>query len=333
MPKKQSNNKTVRKTVITKTQRTRKSNKKGKRKGGKKTGLGKCTYEYARALANPFEYSSCIPDGSTGTGVFSVKQCWTLGTGAGGSCCGIMTNLDPGALAMVDTLSTQATPAVPGSNWVQATGVTSISNFFARYRPVSMGIRAIFTGNTNNDQGVIVAGQVSGGIAPSAFASMSSANAASLMQNYQIYPLRSGCQVTWRPEDTMDTAEFLDLSTSNKALSARVTLPYLALYVYGATTSVASVLTVEVCWNFEGQYSNTTWMPGGLSNKAIAPAEMGWYERARDFISSVDQVIPLMAGSNLGRAAGNAAIGYLGSLANGMASPRGFNSNLPRLTY
>jgi hypothetical protein len=327
MPKKQVTKKVTvinNKTKQPKKPRSKKKNKKANRR----MGLGACTYEYARSLANPFEYSSCIPDGSVGTGVFSVKQQFTISSGTG-TCAGIIIGSDPKNAIITDSGSTVAQPTIPAT-WTALFQVAQMAGFYAKYRPVSFGLRAYYAGNTQTDGGTLILGQLSGGVTPSQLNGVSVASFCNYCQSYEILPLRSGGQLTWRPEDMMDAAQFLDLTTTPSVTTNKQAAPYLACYVYGANSSQA-LLTVEVCWNFEGQYNNMTWSPGGANGKPLAPAEMGWYERARDVINSVDQILPMMAGSNFGRMAGNAALGYLGSLGNGFMNPRGFGASMPRL--
>ena len=336
MPKKKATTIKKQVTITSRSKAPRKrKQRKGKNSGGKGLGLsmGSCTYKYARSLANPFEFSSCIPDGSVGTGVFSVKQVYTLGTGVGGSCCGLCVGMMPEAGIIVDTGSTQATPLI-ASTWTPVAGITTIAGLYAKTRPVSCGIRASYVGNTQTDQGVIVMAQYSGGNPPgSKLASQPLNGLGTSAMYYNAYPLRSGGQIIWVPDDMMDCAEFYQFATTGLSNSTVLRTPYLVLYAYGANANTAAVLQVEVIWNYEGQFGNSGILAGGISQEALAPAETGWYDRAKNALSTVDSIIPVMAGSNVGRAVGNAVIGYLGNMANGYASPGGVSSRMPRLTY
>lgn len=273
----------------------------------------------AASMANPWEVSSCIPDGSNGVGCFSVKQTQILGTGTGGSAAGYL--LNPQSLLnnnKADTLSTSATPTLAG-NYSSASQQPTIIGLYSAFRPVSAGMKVRYVGNTQTDQGILLIGQVSDSVAPNSFNNASLNTAQNLMQNYKIFPLRSGGTVTWRPQ-AMDDQEVFSVSTGTvTALTVGPGSPWLIALIYGANAATASLAIVDTIVNYEGQYNSQTFLPGGL--EAVAPvAESGWYEKALNLVRSVEQVTPFVAstltnvmnspyGAQIGSAAATALFG------------------------
>lgn len=290
------------------------------------------TRELATSWMNPFSYSACVPDGSNGTGCFSLKQDILLSTGAAGTCCGIIATPIPNALYYADTNSTAALPVISG-NFSAATQIANVNSLYGKARPVSMGLRGAFVGATQTDQGVIIVGQVNGSLTPNSFGSDPISTVAGGMQNYKIFPLREGFEVTWSPEDLPDISNFIPTSNASVAVNSSFTVPYLLAYVFGATISSAC-LNIELVVNYEGQYESQTFMSGGI-NVAQKPAEAGWYERAKNYLLGYESISPYIRSVGSAYTATKSiqryAVPALGTLANGLYSAGMMgHSGLPR---
>jgi hypothetical protein len=318
MPARQQKKKAVMlREVITKTirkkQRSKPPRKKVRARGRiESRPIGPLTKMLAMSLANPFEYSGCIPDGARGVGCFSVKNEFILGTGAAGTCCGIAWNPNYGgqALYVLDTLSTAVTPTTP-TNWSNANQIGTIDSLYAKARPISAGLRITYIGNTQTDGGLILGGLLSGGVSINSISGQALTNVAAFSKTYKIVPLRNGVEVIWLPDDEMDVANFSTFNSNNLACTQTFQAPLLIAWIFGAGASTASLAQVECVANFEGQYSNTTFMPGGLADNT-PPAEGGWYENIMNFARSIEQVVPAIgqfAQTNTGKALGQMAMG------------------------
>jgi len=294
--------------------------------------------DVACSLADPFACSSCIPDGSTGTGCFTLKQEGSFSTGAGGSCNFFAFNpQDLTAWQYSDTASINATPTVTGS-WVRPSQIASITSFYGAARCVSAGIRVSYIGNTQTDGGVIMVGAVNGNVLLNQFNGITQYNAASLMKEFRTYPLRNGAKICWRPDNAMDMLTWSTVSGSAKAVSASSAqgAPYMVAIVFSANASQATMF-VEYVGNYEGQIVNNTFAASGSSSSSsTAPIEAGWYEKARTMIKDVPAIAPFIASGAV--AAARAGIGYytggigglLGSLANGLPAPGLLDSGLSK---
>lgn len=161
----------------------RSSPKKSKRRSNVHGGM--LSRELAMSWQNPFEFSACIPDGSNGTGCFSLKQDLVLQTGALGTCTGIVATPLPNAFYYTDNGNTSAFPVSPVS-FTAATQIANVTALYGKYRPVSMGMRAAFVGSTSNDQGTILVGQVNGSLNPSLFNGVPITTVANAMSSYKI---------------------------------------------------------------------------------------------------------------------------------------------------
>jgi hypothetical protein len=281
----------------------------------------------AMSLTNPWEFAGCIPDGARGVGCYSIKQEFTFATGATGTCNALAWNPNLGGQALFysDSLSTANTPTISG-NWASASALNTINLLYAKSRPISAGIRVSYIGNTNTDGGILLTGVVSGGVPLSSFAGISATGASALLKTYKITPLRNGSQSLWLPDDEMDMANFTTFSGSLIGVTNTFQAPYLVVLLYNANSGV-STMQAECIANFEGQYENSTFNPGGLTDNA-PPAEAGWYTSIQNFARGVQQVVPLIgefANSSAGRTLGSAmANGYL-------YRARLANTALPRL--
>jgi hypothetical protein len=238
-----------------------------------------------------------------------------------------------GAQFISDSASTAATPTIPGTYSPPTAGAT-ISSLYKSYRAVSAGIRATFVGNTLNDQGILLIGQYPAETAISgAFNGMTLTQVQAVMQNYAVYPLRSGGQVTWRPETMNDQDTFYITTNTGNATSAQLAQPGLAVIVYGAT-ALASTLMVDAVVNYQGQYASQTFMPGGLT-EAAAPAESGWFEKAKNMYNSVSPLIPFAAnaiGTYLNRPGVGALLGGVAQVFSKSGLPVSDSSYRGRIT-
>jgi hypothetical protein len=279
----------------------------------------------AKSLANPWEFSACVPDGSYGTGCFSTRAVSTLATGVGGTCNAVGLTVYPQGQYYIDTAHTTAVPFIDG-DWSATPQITSIANLYGKFRPVSAGIKGMYIGPTVSDGGVVLCGIVSGQVPLSNFNGLGLLAAQALMMKYKTYPLRESWKVTWRPNDYDDMCQFKQLQNAPVDTGSLFEEPYLIAIVYGAASNQATI-HVELVVNYEGQFESQTFMPGGLDS-ASRHAEPGWYERVKNMISGVEQISNLIpqAASALGSVA--AAAPYL---SNGMRRFRQLGaSGMPR---
>lgn len=283
--------------------------------------------EYICSRADPWSCSACIPDGSKGTGCFSIKQMYTLATGTGGSCNFFAWTGAPQALAILDSGGANATPTIP-VNWSQATQLNTMAALYGKYRIVSSGIRATYIGPTITDGGQIIFAKVNGGVPVSSFGALNITNLTSQCQSYKTYPLRNGGSVIWEPEDIEDT-EFLSLLTAGVPTTNGFTTQYLICAVYGAAAAQGTIM-VEAVSNLQGQFESQTFMPGGLDDTSVPTAVPGWYESAMNALSTVERITPFVGGI----ASAASKVPVLRSLANGFVAPYLLSrTGLPQLTY
>jgi len=312
----------IRETVVT---QRKKSKTKSKRGRVNINMLGNSPAAmYGKSLIDPFTCSCCIPDGSTGTGCFSTKNVVQLFTGTGGTCNAFVLNLNPNAEFYADTGSTAATPTFPSAtNWTQSAAITTVDNLYGEYRPVSGGFRATYFGPTISDGGTILVGQIDGGLSANTLNGNIITNVARQAQFYKIIPLRNGCEITWRPESQEDVESWSSVINNTKPLGTPLGDPFLFCIVYGAASAQAT-LTIEYVVNYEGQFSNNTYYPGGISQSGTKVlAEPGWYEKSKNLANSVESIlsyVPSVVDAGMKGYQGD-YLGALSSLANGLAAP------------
>jgi len=298
--------------------------KKKKRPSAPRTtisGVSGLSRELACSVVNPFECSACIPDGRTNTGCFSIKSEGQLTVGINGTCCGIAVSPQTGFVNYIMSAGTVATAAIAGS-WLNLNGATVTNNFTA-VRAVSAGLRLTFAGNTQTDQGTIVAGQLPENITLGSLNGATMQSFANSSADFRIIPLRNGCEVVWRPEAHQDMSTFIQASNAGTGVGFAPNVPIIYAFVFGCFTS-ATVSTVvcnyEFVCNFEGQFGNQGFIPGGIKSASASPmpmAEPGWYEKVKNVVDRVIPIVPLV-GSALTAATGNPFFSTLGSLANGI---------------
>lgn len=249
----------------------------------------------AESMANPFKTTGCIPDGTHGVGCFTLKQIGTLSTGTTGTVFGIAINANPSALFYTDSGNTSASATING-NWGQSTALNTVGSQYDQARVTSMGLKIVYVGNTINDQGTIIVGQVAPKIALGTLNGDGLTTFAASSQYYETYPLRSGAIVTWRPTEMDDMSNFNNIMAGNLTVGSALNTPWLYAYVFGAATAAASSINYEFVVNFEGQIVSQTYIPGGLNTYdnryGKTPAEPGWYERVLNAIDSVPPIAP-----------------------------------------
>lgn len=269
------------------------------------------------SLINPFDVTECIPDGARGVGCFSTKDIISLSTAALGSHVSLAYAPRIGNMFNVDTSTTTGT--IIFGSWSSATAVTSIRAQYSKYRTISAGLRVSYDGPTNLDSGYIMIGLVSGNIPASTFNGLAPNAAAPFMMNYKIIPVRNGCVATWRPVEFDNMSEWFPTSEISGTSSVPIDVPYFVLAA-GNCAASNGIFIVECVTNFEGQYSQQTFMPGGISVKPSVPAEPGWYERAQDIVTNAPNIIPLVGGVVQGYMESGVR-GAIGAMANGLAYP------------
>ena len=77
------------------------------------------------------------------------------------------------------------------------------------------------------------------------------------------------------------------------ASSVANTVPTLVAIVYGASTG-STVLQTEIVANWEGQFTEQTFLPGGIEDSTRKPAELGWYEKALNIANQFEQIAPMV---------------------------------------
>jgi len=247
--------------------------------------------DLAKSLANPFEVSACIPDGSRGVGCFSVKISTTLATGTG-TCTSAAINLDPRSIAFNDSGSANTTPTISGS-WSATNAISTIQANYDAYRPISAGIRITYISNTQTDGGVLLLGQVGGDTPLSTFNGKTLSNASALCSYYKTIPLRNGAELTWRPTEMDDMMAWSATAGSASLVSVGQATPYLICFIYGGNAS-STLAQLDYVVNFEGRFSNQTFLPGGIDTVSPHPkAETGWFEKAQNFIRLVEPIVPV----------------------------------------
>lgn len=270
--------------------------------------------ELCDSVLNPFDVSGCIPDGAIGRGCFSIKQQYVIGTGTGTSCA-FLASPDPDSCFYQDTGSANATPTFSG-NIAACNAVTTADGMFGSFRTISGAIRASYVGNTNTDQGLIVLGQVDRRqVSASAFNGASLQSACQYLMWYRSYPLRLGGQICWRPDDKEAMDSWTTLGNGVGTVAQLCRNSYLVLFVYGANANTASLLNIEVIWNFEGTFRQQTLISGGTSEAKTPPAVPGWYETMRNVVDKVEPIAPAVGSGGTG-----GVLASLGSMANGIMS-------------
>jgi len=291
------------------------------------SGLGPKSRMLGRSLRDPWNISSCVPDGSMGVGCFTVKQVAQLSTGTGSSCAFFW--FPSFNQSYTDSGSANASPTITGSYSLPVNS-TAINALYGAYRPVSLGIRGTFIGNTVNDQGILLVGQVAADTPPSDFNGKNLTQCQALFQNYKLIPLRSGASTTWTPETMNDVDTWFNTGGGASGVTVGPDAPWLAMIVFAANAS-SSTLLVDAVINYEGQFASQTFMPGGLDVTENA-AEPGWFEKAKNFVLGLDPIVPYV----------QSAVGTLMNpqfqsgmrMLTGVASRAGINSGYrPSLRY
>jgi len=189
----------------------------------------------------------------------------------------------------------------------------TVVSLYARYRLVSQAMQATYIGPTVSDGGVILVGQVSGNVAPSAFNGLSLANTYVLLQRYKTFPLREGCKIVWNPLDVDDTSNFFACSSATITVTGTYSTPWIGIWVYGAASNQATLLVNSIT-NYEGAFQNQNFLSGGTKSSDSSEAVPGWFEKCRQAMDGFEWIFPFV------RSAANSAVPMLGTLANGLLS-------------
>lgn len=189
-----------------------------------------------------------------------------------------------------DSLSTSATPTFTG-NWNPAIASSAIQQQYAAARPVSGGIRLLYNGSDLSNSGTIMVGQVSEKVALSAFNGTNLENAASLCMNYKIFRIRDGARITWSPVDMTDQMDWDLNMSSTVAVTGTVGRPWMIVLGYGLATAGVGSVTIDYVWNYEGQYKQQAFQPGGIGTNTAAPTETGWYEKMQTMLRPLDPIL------------------------------------------
>lgn len=247
----------------------------------------------ANSVVNPFEVSACIPDGTPGKGCFSVKQTFSLSTGAAGTVVGAWFTGLLDKLFTTDTGGTTGNTTI-GANWSTPNALGSIQANYRSYRCVSFGFKAFYKGNTNTDGGTIYVFQIPDTYPLSAWSGSTPASNVIATQYFETFMLRQGAVVTWRPDNMMAMTTWYAVPAAASATTVNVGMPYIGVMVDGANQSQA-ILQIEAVWNFEGQFSGQGFLPGGMNSKATdAAAEPGWYEKVKNLTEKIEPLVPIV---------------------------------------
>lgn len=276
--------------------------------------------ELAQSMLDPFEYSSCIPDGATGVGCFTCREQGTITTGLAGSVGGIFVNANPSVLQYVDTANTTALNVVTGS-WAASSSVVSIRNLYKTFRPVSMGLRVEYVGPTNTDSGTLYGLQTANDFTISVFNGLGPGAGANVSAYFQRYPIRNGCFISWRPQGHTDQADWQLMPAATSLVSVQQLTPIIGVLFDGAAAS-QSVLSFELVVNFEGQFLTQGFMPGGISTRvASMKTTPGWFEKMKMIVDKIKPIAPFIGGMIDVAVGTPGTFGSLGSLASGMPAP------------
>jgi hypothetical protein len=285
-----------------------KKSKKSKRQmfvGPAKLPLG--VSQLVRSMIDPWNQSSCIPDGSRYRSCFSVKATGTMKTGAAGTAVALVVN--PGDICnfiALDDASTAITWTFPsGNGWDPVTDFATFQTLYGRYRPVSAGIRVVYIGTTLDDSGILVGGQFSGDTNLSAVADGASLTTIQpFLMSSATAPVRNGMEVVWMPADETNQKQFVRSSTTSALLGSYTsTVPQLFVGGLNLATAGAGIVQYDVVVNFEGQLENQT-MYVGAKDVSMPPVD-NWYAKT---MSLLKDYVPAKA---IYQAIGSLANGYV----------------------
>ncbi len=251
-----------------------------------------CAAEVARSVADPWNYSSCIPDGAHGVGKFQIRQTGTVYTGTGTTCGVALSCSDFSNYIRLDVNSTSINATYNG-NWGSASNAVAMTALYSRVRMVSAGIKIVFQGNTTADSGSILFAQIPASVPLSVINGLSLDQVAAVSQYYKVVPARQGGTITWRACDYDDQGAFQQVQANAAVSSAAVAYrPWLLVQVFGAQAAGSGTFLIETVSNWEGQFANPTFSPGGATTMGgDRPAEVGWFERAQNLVRNITPVV------------------------------------------
>lgn len=283
-------------------------NARKKRQPVAKQNGGRQHLKYLDSLLNPFDNAGCIPDGAAGTGCFSVKENRAMVTGAStANTMGFI--VQPNVDNMYLTATSGTDILTWAATWSGGVSDTTVDAQYSTARPISAGIRATYTGSTLNDQGIIIVAQFDSNVYPHTLTNALNVTTAAMW--YEIYPLRHGATILWRPTQMNDT-RMVRVGTAPYASAGATDVPYIGVFVFNAAPAGASALVVEYIVNLEGKYKLQTFIPGGVKNFASQePVVSSWYEKTLEVLSKVQPFVP--SGSALLNAGANYASTLIGN--------------------
>jgi hypothetical protein len=156
-----------------------------------------------------------------------------------------------------------------------------------------------YAGTTTNDSGYVLVGQVPASVAPGDFNNLDLANATAKCQYYKVVPAREMSKITWRPCDYDDQGAYATVGITAQTLASEQSRPWLIVVGYGLATNAASSLLVEHVTNWEGQFRDPTFSPGGTTEAARNPAAPGWYERLHNIVRFVGPIVSSLVAGDL----------------------------------
>lgn len=255
------------------------------------------------SLEDPFMHNACIPDGALGVACFTVHQELDIQCGASGTAGLVALNTSPTAQYYLDSGSSASTFTVSG-NWGQAAQLTNIAAQYARQRCVSFGLKVMYTGATQTDQGLLTVAQMPSVSLVSALNGGNSASIANSAMFYKTYPLRQGAFISWRPSDIDDMLLWVSTNTSAEAVTSAgaVPFPWLVVGLTGGANSTS--VHIEFVANYEGQIQQQTFVGGSNAMVRSVPPALGWYEKTVTAIDKVQSISSFIGRVGMGYASG-----------------------------
>jgi hypothetical protein len=251
------------------------------------------TETLAQSLIDPFAVSACIPDGAKGSACFTSLYTYNLRTGAGGACA-LAFQASPNSWSYLDSVSANPTFTFPPANaWSAYPRLATLTSTYAKWRPVSMGMRVSFKTASNFDQGNCVLAEFPGTIPASQMNGQTSGDPIAYTQVFQSVGLaqaQDSMLLTWRPEDDEDQGTYKNFG-ANTTLAQAGGLPWLFVGVDGAAPNTL-ICSVDVICNYEGYTSNAILQMGTQSQ---SKPEAGWFENSMRVIGGIGQIMTVAA--------------------------------------
>ena len=105
-----------------------------------------------------------------------------------------------------------------------------------------------------------------------------------------MFRAKHGCRIVWQPLDMTDQMDW-DISLSGTIpTSGGLGRPWLIVIGYGLKTNGVGSLTVDYVANYEGQFKQQGFLPGGIGLNTSSPSEIGWYETMQRYLCVLDPI-------------------------------------------